>query len=164
MHKMRRFRQELSLEETKRIFEEGTFGVLALCGEDLNPYAVPISYVYDGDKIYFHSAKAGHKLEIIKNNANASFTVIDQNMIVPEKYTTYFRSAITFGEIRILDNQEEMIAAMVKLGMKYSSDFKEGIMPEIQSQMRALCVLEFNIERMSGKEAIELVREREMKK
>ena len=66
MHKMRRFRQELSLEETKRIFEEGTFGVLALCGEDLNPYAVPISYVYDGDKIYFHSAKAGHKLEIIK--------------------------------------------------------------------------------------------------
>lgn len=164
MHKMRRFRQELSKEETKKIFEKGSFGILSLCSDNLEPYAVPISYVYDGDKFYFHSAKAGHKLEIIKANPNASFAVVDQDMVVPERYTTYFRSAIAFGKMSIVEDEEEMVEAMVKLGMKYSSNYEEGIMPEIQSQMRALCVLEFNIEHMSGKEAIELVREREMKK
>lgn len=43
MHKMRRFKQELSAEETLAILERGTSGVLALSGDDDYPYAVPIS-------------------------------------------------------------------------------------------------------------------------
>ena len=43
----------------------GTSGVLALSGDDGYPYAVPISYIYDGEKLYFHSARQGHKLDAI---------------------------------------------------------------------------------------------------
>lgn len=48
---MRRKRQALSLEESAAILNRGTAGVLALSGEGGYPYAVPISYVYDGNKI-----------------------------------------------------------------------------------------------------------------
>ena len=63
---MHRKRQALSLEECAAILNRGTAGVLALFGDDGYPYAVPISYVYDGNKIYFHCAKSGHKLDAIQ--------------------------------------------------------------------------------------------------
>ena len=55
---MRRTRQALPPEEISAVLERGTSGVLALAGDDGYPYAVPISYVYDGERIYFHSARA----------------------------------------------------------------------------------------------------------
>ena len=78
----------LSQEETERILKEGTSGVLALAGDEGYPYAVPISYVYDGEKIYFHCAKQGHKLDAIARNPKASFCVVEKDQVVPEAYTT----------------------------------------------------------------------------
>lgn len=97
---MRQKRQALSKEDCDDVLYLGTSGVLALAGDDGYPYAVPISYVYDGEKLYFHGAKAGHKMDAILREPKASFCVIDQDQIVPEEYTTYFRSVIAFGKIR----------------------------------------------------------------
>ena len=70
---MRRKKQALSQQEIAQILQQETSGVLALIGDEAYPYAVPISYVYDGEKLYFHSAKSGHKLDAIQQNAKASF-------------------------------------------------------------------------------------------
>ena len=94
---MRRKKQELSRQEIADILHKGTSGVLALLGDNDYPYAVPISYVYDDGKIYFHSAKSGHKIDAIQRTEKASFCVIDKDLVVPEEYTTYFRSVIAFG-------------------------------------------------------------------
>src|SRR5699024_12832989 len=103
----RRKKQALSREDCADILKRGTSGVLALAGDQDYPYAVPISYVYDGEKLYFHCAKSGHKLDAINRNAKASFCVIDQDEIVPEEYTSYFRSVIVFGTMRILTDEDE---------------------------------------------------------
>ena len=55
---MRLRKQELSRQKVADILHKGTSGVLALLGDNDYPYAVPISYVYDDGKIYFHSAKS----------------------------------------------------------------------------------------------------------
>ena len=62
---MRRKKQALSQEACSVVLEKGTSGVLAVSGDNDYPYAVPLSYVYDGEKIYFHCAKSGHKLDAI---------------------------------------------------------------------------------------------------
>lgn len=74
---MRRKKQALSLAECARILYRGTSGVLALSGDGGYPYAVPMSYVYDGEKLFFHSAGSGHKLDAIRRDPKASFCVID---------------------------------------------------------------------------------------
>ena len=89
---MRRRKQQLSESECSAILARGTSGVLALRGDEGYPYAVPLSYVYDDRKIYFHSAKAGHKIDAIRSCSKASFCVIDQDEVVPEEYTTYFKA------------------------------------------------------------------------
>ena len=67
-------------------------------------------------KIYFHSAKSGHKIDAVSQNPRASFCVIDQDQIVPEEYTTYFRSVIVFGTIRILHDEAEKKRSHRKAG------------------------------------------------
>lgn len=66
----------------------------ACLGDEDYPYAVPISFVYLNNKIYFHSAKAGHKIDAIVKNPKVSFAVIDEDTIVSKEYTTYFRSVV----------------------------------------------------------------------
>lgn len=159
---MRRKRQTLSSEECAAILNDGTSGVLALSGDDGYPYAVPISYVYDGEKIYFHSAKAGQKLDSIKRNAKASFCVIDQDRIIPEEYTTYFRSVIVFGQIRIIEDECEKRTAIEKLAVKYApDDTQAGRQNAIDREWKPLCMLEMRIAHMTGKEAIELIKQKQ---
>ena len=115
---MRRSKQRLPREVAVEILERNTSGVLALSGDEGYPYAVPMSYVYAEGKIYFHSAKNGHKIDAIQRNEKASFCVIDQDQIVPEKYTTLFRSVIVFGRRRLVEDMEEMRRIAATLAMK----------------------------------------------
>lgn len=158
---MRRKKQILSMEDAEDILYRGTSGVLAVSGDDDYPYAVPLSYVYDGEKLYFHSARNGHKLDAISRNARVSFCVIDQDQIIPEEYTTYFRSVIVFGTIHIMEDESEKRNAIEKLALKYApDDTPESREKAIDREWKPLCMLEMLPEHISGKEAIELVRQR----
>lgn len=158
---MRRKKQLLSQEETAAVLARGSSGVLALAGENGYPYAVPLSYVYDGGRLYFHCARSGHKLDAIRRCEKASFCVIDQDQIVPEEYTSYFRSVIAFGRVRILEDEGEKRAAIEKLALKYAPDSTvEDRKRVIQKEWEPLCMLEMELDHVTGKEAIELVQDR----
>ena len=158
---MRRNKQLLPPEESAAILRRGTSGVLALSGDGGYPYAVPISYVYDGAKLYFHCAKAGHKLAAIRRNCKASFCVIGQDQIVPEEYTSHFRSVIVFGTMRILEDDGEKRAAIEALALKYApNDAAADRSRAIDREWARLCMLELTIDHITGKEAIELVKTR----
>ncbi|WP_367567556.1 pyridoxamine 5'-phosphate oxidase family protein [Lacrimispora sp.] len=155
---MRRKKQELAQEECIKILNKGTSGVLAVSGDEDYPYAVPLSYVYQDSKIYFHCAKEGHKLDAIERNDKVSFCVIDQDRVIPEEYTSYFRSVIAFGKARKIEDEEEKRKTLEILAVKYSPG-QEGLSKEIDGQFKRVTMVELSIEHMTGKEAIELVRE-----
>lgn len=162
---MRRKKQALSQEECTSVLFRGTSGVLALSGDDGYPYAVPISYVFDGKRLYFHSAKSGHKLDAVRHNPKASFCVIDKDQVVPEAYTSYFRSVIVFGTIRIVEDEQEKYRAIEKLAVKYApDDTAENRREAIAREWTPLCMLEMTIDHLTGKEAVELKRKREREK
>ena len=159
---MRRIRQQLTREETEQILREGTSGVLAVLGDGGYPYAVPLSYCYENGRIWFHGAKTGHKIEAVRSYDKASFCVIGQDEVVPERYTTRYRSAIVFGRIREVTDDAEKWAAAAMLGDKYypgaAREYRDA---EIRREWPPLVVMVLEIEHMTGKEAIELVREKE---
>ena len=99
---MRRKRQALSKEACEQILKDGKTGVLALLGDDDYPYTVPLNYCYENGKLYFHCAKSGHKIHPVKKCAQASFCVIAQDEIVPQKSTTHFRSVLPCGQVSIV--------------------------------------------------------------
>ena len=158
---MRRNKQLLPDAVSREILERNTSGVLSLMGDDGYPYGVPLSYVLVGDKLFFHCAKTGHKIDAILREEKASFCVIDQDKVVSEEYTTHFRSVIAFGKVHILQDEEEKRNALRILAEKYSGDQgAEGIEAEMNKSFANVCMLQFDMEHVTGKEAIELVKMR----
>lgn len=158
---MRRARQALSPAACEAILERGTSGVLALSGDDGYPYAVPISYVYADGKLYFHCAKTGHKLDAIRRSGKASFCVIGRDQVVPEEYTTYYRSVIAFGEIRIMEAGAAFDRAADALARKYApEDSRERRRRYLEDYRSNLCMLEMTLHQLTGKEARELMEQR----
>ena len=155
---MRRKRQQLTEAECIEILMKNTSGVLAVLGDNGYPYAVPLSYVYDDGSLYFHCAKSGHKLDGIKNCDKVSFCVTDQDLVVPEKYTTYFRSVIVFGRASVVEQEDEIRSAIEKIAIKYNpNDSKDNRDSVIEKEYNAMCMVKIQIEHMTGKAAIELV-------
>ena len=157
---MRRIRQQLSDEESISILEKATSGTLALLGDNGYPYAVPISYVYSEGKLFFHSALSGHKIDAIRNCDKTSFCVVDQDEVIPKKYTTFFRSVIAFGRIHIIEDEAEKLAVARLIGNHYNPNDDESLQKEIESGLARMLAIRFDIEHLTGKEAIELVRMR----
>lgn len=157
---MRRHRQQLSTEESERILGRCTSGVLALTGDGGYPYAVPLSYVYADGAIIFHSAVEGHKVDAIKRDNRCSFCVIEKDEIRPAEFTTHFRSVIAFGRIQILKDENERVRALRLLGRRYSPGDEPGLQHEIDKSLDRVLLLRLDIEHLTGKQAIELMRAR----
>lgn len=155
---MRRINQVMSIERSKEVLMKGSSGVFALSGDNDYPYALPINYVYVNDKIYFHCAKTGHKIDALNRCSKVSFCVIEQDQIIPEKFTSYFRSVIVFGQARIVENDAIKQFALEELVKKYSFDFQIEGQDEIKKSFDRTYIVEVSIDHLSGKEAIELVK------
>ena len=157
---MRRGRQALSESEALEILERNTSGTLAVLGDEGYPYAVPLSYVYRDGQLYFHCARAGHKLDAVRACDKASFCVIDRDDVIPELFTTKYRSVIVFGRAREVTDPKEIEGIMRALAGKYSpNEGEEAFQHEMRSS-GALCVLALDIEHLSGKMGKELLNER----
>ena len=159
---MRRKGQLLSRGECVEILRTCTSGVLSLMGDNGYPYGVPLSYVFAGDKIYFHCAKEGHKIDAIVSNKKASFCVIAMDEVLPEKYTTCYESVIVFGEIHIMTDTAEKMAAIDLLAARYSPEESEASRKEeIDKFWQHLCMLELSIEHMTGKQGLEMMKRKD---
>lgn len=156
---MRRSKQLLSKEETIKVMERCTSGVLSCYGDEGYPYAVPVNFVYCNGKIYFHSSKSGHKIDAIMRNPKVCFTVIDEDTIVSEKFTSYFRSVVAFGKARTVE-AEERLASFRALVEKYSGDQPEERKQREIADCTGAYIIAIDVEHITGKEAIEYVRER----
>lgn len=156
--KMRRSKQELTDTESKHILTIGKYAVWAVDGDEHYPYAVPVNYAYDGASIYIHCARQGHKMDCIARNPKCSLCIVEKDDVVPEEFTSYFRSIIIVGKAEIVEDETARREALRLLCDKYSP----GIDPndEIDKFLKAVCIVRICIDSITGKEAIELTRQR----
>ena len=145
-----RKKQKLSELECIEILNREVRGVLAVNGDGGYPYALPINFYFDeeSNKIYFHSGKAGHKLDAIARSEKVSFCVYDNGYHKDGHWSLNIRSVIIFGKIRIVDDWSEEL--MVNFCKRFTDDM-EYIYDEIERFKSNTAVLCLNIEHMTGK-------------
>jgi nitroimidazol reductase NimA-like FMN-containing flavoprotein (pyridoxamine 5'-phosphate oxidase superfamily) len=148
---MRRNKQQLSEDEIDSILISHTSGVLAVHGENGYPYTIPLSYTYQENHIYFHSANEGHKIDAIRNNDKVSFCVIDQDDVIQETFTTRYRSVIVFGRAQIITDSVLRQKALESLVEKYSPDFVDKGQQEILQAWDHVSIIAIKIEHKTGK-------------
>lgn len=82
---MRRKKQQLSNSECFEILDNSNTAVLALIGDGGYPYTVPLNFVQLDNKVYFHCAKTGHKIDAVKNCDKASLCVVGRDDVLAER-------------------------------------------------------------------------------
>ena len=109
--KMRRTPQALSLEEMTDLLKKETRGVLSVQGDDGYPYGVPINHYYDEEtnRLYFHGANFGHRVDAVKKDPKVSYCVFGQDYQKEGDWAKYVKSVIIFGKAVLIDDQDEVI-------------------------------------------------------
>lgn len=147
---IRNKKKEATREVIEDILKRGEYGVLGTIGEHGYPCITPLSYVYMKDCIYFHCAKEGEKLDNIKANNKVTFSVVVDTKIIPEKFTTDFKSVVIYGEAAVLEGElkKEVLREIVK---KYSPDFISSGERYIENSGNATSIVEIKIKHVTGK-------------
>jgi len=148
---MRRFKQEISKEESINILKSCSAGVLAVNGINGYPYTIPLNYTYVDNRIIIHCATEGYKLDCLRADDRVSFCVIDRNEIVPEKFGTIFSSVVVFGRVRFITEDTEKQFALEAINAKYSPGLKEEGLKEIKRGWNRTLLFAVDIEHMTGK-------------
>ena len=157
---LRRKKQLLSEQETLRVLEEGKTVIVGVLGDDGYPYTVPINYVSLENKIYFHSAKKGHKVDAIAKEPKVSMTVVEKDDVVSREFTTYFRSIQLFGKAYVVEDEAERNVAFRALCEKFSGADLDRYEEIMSKEAAAAAIVRIDIEHITGKESMELVNQR----
>lgn len=155
MMEMRRTDRLMGEEDTLKVLKEGEYGILATVDEDLQPYGVPISYVYIDGYIYFHGTNAGgSKYHNIEYNSKVSFTVVGKTQVLPDKFGTLYESAIAFGTAKLVSDEEERLMAFREFLNKYCTEFINEGEKYIKAAGPKAMINKIKIENLTGKHRV----------
>lgn len=150
---LRRKSKELSKEDTEQLLLMEGRGVFAVNGDDGYPFAIPVNYYYDSDggKIYFHGAKAGHKIDALKKCDKVCFTVYGNEFKKEGEWAPFVQSAVVFGRCALVEDPDIAASQLRKLAEKYYPDENE-IEVEFAKDFKGVQLYEISIEHMCGKQ------------
>ena len=117
---MRRIKQQLSEEEALEVLKNAKRGVLSVIGDDGWPYGIYLNPYFESGRIYFHGAKAGHKIDALKKDARASFTVIDEGAKDEGGWAYTFKSVVVFGRVEFVEDQNEAVDICRRLARRFN--------------------------------------------
>lgn len=150
--KMRRFKQEISQEDCKKVLNSARRGVLSVNGDDGYPFSIPMNFYYDEaeNTIYFHGAKNGHKIDSIKACDKVCFTAMDEGYKNEGDWFWQLNSVVVFGRAELVEDRDftEKMARLI--GLKYYPT-PESVEEEIARDISALQLIALHIEHMTGK-------------
>ena len=149
---MRRFKQQISEEACIRILQEQPRGVLSMLGDNGYPYGIPLDHWYSKkeNKLYFHCAGSGHKIDAISACDKVSYCVMDDGCREEGEWALNINSVVVFGRIRVVDDEEKKREICINLTRKFT-DNEEYLRKELANAFPRVSCLELTIEHMTGK-------------
>lgn len=150
--KIRRIKNEISPEAAKALLRTCKRAAFSVIGDGVYPYTVPVDFYYDEteNRIYFHSAKAGHKVDSIKANNKVCFTTWNDGEKETGDWAYYVNSCVVFGRATLIDDNVLTEEKVRKLALKYYPSAEE-VEAEIQKDIRGVQLIAIDIEHISGK-------------
>lgn len=154
--KMIAVKKALPKAECLELLKTAPRGVLSVIGDDGWPYGMPMNYWYNEEdgKIYFHSAKRGHRTDALMRDPKASFCVLDEGRVLEGDWAPTVRSVIAFGKIEFVEDQALAVELVRKLSYKYTSD-DAFIDEEIRRFASGFRLFAMNVEHLTGKKVRE---------
>jgi Predicted flavin-nucleotide-binding protein len=121
-HDMRRHDRAVTTEEARKILDDALYITVAMTGADGWPYAVNVSFARVGDKLYFHSAKAGFKVDSLAGDGRVCIAAVASQHTLPAELSVAYSSAVGFGTAELVTDERERYEGLMALCKKYAPD------------------------------------------
>lgn len=114
---MRREDRQMSAEWALDVMKRAPYITVSMTDEDGFPYSVPLSLANTDDTtFYFHGAKEGRKIDILKKNPRVCLSAVTKchPLVGPkdDSFTLEFQSAIANGIAELVEDEAEKKKAM----------------------------------------------------
>lgn len=154
--KVRKIKNEITIEDAKKLLKNNKRAALAVNGDNGYPYTIPINFYYDEDenRIYFHSAKKGHKIDSIKNSDKICLTTWNEGYKDDGDWAYHVSSCVVFGRARLIDDRNTTEEKVRNFALKYYPSAEE-VEKEIKMGINGVQLVEIEIEHISGKKVHE---------
>lgn len=150
---MRRIKQQVSFEECQKILTEEKRAAFSVIGEQGYPYTVPINFYYDetDNRIYFHSAKAGHKADAMKQNDKVCLSTWNRGFKKGDDWEWNVTSVIVFGKVKPVEDEAVLADRLRKLATKYYPTLEEVDEEMTSPSFQRVQLYAIDIEHVTGK-------------
>ncbi|MBC8439806.1 MAG: pyridoxamine 5'-phosphate oxidase family protein [Deltaproteobacteria bacterium] len=150
---MRRKEKEITnREEIEIILKQSHVCRLAMVDED-KPYLIPMNFGYSDGCLFFHCAKQGRKIDLLKKNPNICFEVDElirlKKASLACDWGIDFKSVIGSGKAQFLEDSDEKIQALNIIMSQYSDRSFEY--PD--EMLEKTLVIKVVIDEMTGKQS-----------
>ncbi|MGI6751146.1 MAG: pyridoxamine 5'-phosphate oxidase family protein [Anaerovoracaceae bacterium] len=137
---MRRKDRQMDADFGLNVIDKSRYATLSLVDKN-EPYSIPLSIARHGNHLYFHSAMAGRKVDLFKQNPKVSIVFVgdtkipelyseacldkicqDQSktaLLIKNVFTTEYESAIVEGTVSLVIEEGEKENAMRAICEKY---------------------------------------------
>lgn len=150
---MRRKSRAISDEDARALLAAGKRGVLAVNGDDGYPFALPINYFFDAaaNKIFFHGAKSGHKVDSLRRSDKVCFTIYGNERFTEGEWAPYVQSTVVFGRCHLVNDPAVTKERVRELALKYYPSTQEAE-AELARDITGVQLYEIEIEHLTGKQ------------
>ena len=150
---MRRSEKEITDKKAiEDIISRSKVCKLAMCDRDI-PYIVPMSFGFNDNTLYFHSAPKGKKIEILKNNPNVCFEFEILTQVIKSaracKWGMKYKSVIGFGTAGFITDDGLKREAFDIIMNQYSD---ESFSYE-EAPLKSAIIIKVEIHTMTGKQS-----------
>jgi nitroimidazol reductase NimA-like FMN-containing flavoprotein (pyridoxamine 5'-phosphate oxidase superfamily) len=133
------------------VMKRATICRIGLSENDV-PYVVPLNFGYKDNCLYFHSAKEGKKIDMMRKNNTVCFEIDVDNELVraenPCKWSMKYYSVIGFGKAFFLEDSREKRQAL-NIIMEHYAGKSSFEYPEMA--LDSVAVIKVEIDSITGK-------------
>ena len=136
------------------LIDRCTHGVIAISTGEPAPYCLPLSFVRVGDDLFFHCAREGRKVDLLRRFPQVCVTFVGEDrpaFVAPAEYTTYFQSVLVTGTASEVTDPGEKVQALRALCQKVTPDRMEGFEAAVEQSLNITAVWKVHMEELSGK-------------
>lgn len=154
--KIRKIKNEIPLEAAKVLLRNNRRAAFSVNGDDGYPYTIPINFYYDEgeNRIYFHSAKKGYKIDSIKASDKVCFTTWGGEYLEEGDWAYHVSSCVVFGRAMLIEDRQITEDKVRKFALKYYPTAEE-VEKVIQTSIQGVQLIAIEIEHISGKKVQE---------
>lgn len=152
---MRRKDKERDAAFAWDVLDQADYVTLAMTDAEGKPYCIPLTVAVDRayGVLYFHCAREGLKLELLRQNSAVCLSAVSSMASVPRQFTVSYSSAVLRGRAQEVTDEGEKVKALLLLCTKYDPKGMDRFEGALEKYLPATGVIKILPEELTGKQS-----------